>query len=75
MTPDNEPRLRTDDALAFDIGYALAKAGVVVKDRRRIEALRSIATDIVAHLRLCRWTFRQLPPPELHGSSQPRPED
>lgn len=65
-------RRQGEGDLALDIGFALAQAGVVTKGPRRIEECRRIAAAVVAHLKQCRWVWRRLPPPDLHGDSSPK---
>jgi hypothetical protein len=57
-----------DRELAHDIGYALAQSPYKVKSQR-IEALRYVAADVVAHLRLAGWMFHLRPPQPMHGPS------
>ena len=61
---------RIDDALTFDIGFGLKRAGL----KQPIEACRVIAARIVEHLKLARWQFSQREPDEPHGSSARRDE-
>jgi hypothetical protein len=60
-------RRDSDDDLAFDIGYALKRAGLKVD----IEQCRTIAARVVKHLRLARWQFRRRTPGPMHGSFKP----
>ncbi len=53
-----------DDALAFDIGYALERAGVKLP----IEACRALAGRVVEFSRLSRWEFRRRDPEPPHSA-------
>lgn len=61
--------------LALDIGFALAQSKLAAKGPRRIEECRRVAAAIVGHLKQCRWVWRRLPPPDLHGDSNPKSEE
>ena len=63
-------RRDSDEDLAFDIGYALKRAGLKLP----IEKCRMIAAHVVWHLRLARWQFTLREPDEAHGPSMPRDE-
>jgi hypothetical protein len=53
----------SEEDLAFDIGYALSRAGLKLD----IERCRAIAARIVAHLKLARWELRRRAPERPHG--------
>ncbi len=55
-----------DDDLASDIAYALWRSPFKVKKGQSIEFCRSVAREVVAHLRRCRWLFGRREPPKVH---------
>jgi hypothetical protein len=60
-----QDRRDTDEDLAFDIGYALWRAGVKLD----IAACRTIAARAIVHLKRSRWEFRRKEPERPHGSA------
>lgn len=63
-------RRDSEDDLIFDVQMGLRGSPL----RKEADA-RLIARKIVAHLKLCRWRWRRLPPEEMHGSFKPKPTD
>jgi hypothetical protein len=58
-----QDRRDSDDDLAFDLGYALWRAGLKLD----IAACRAIAARVIPHLRMCRWRFMRREPERPHG--------
>lgn len=55
-----------DKEIAFDIAMALSCSPLRVKKGQNMDVLRVIASDVVRHLKLCRWKIDRLPPAEPH---------
>src|SRR5262245_13877810 len=55
------------DALIFDLGYGLWRAGVKLP----IDECRRLGARVLDHLKLARWEFTRPPPAEPHGSALP----
>ncbi len=64
-----------DDKLAFDLGHALRRSGLLRKGTpaERDQQAGAAAQHIVAHLRMFGWRFEKAPPAPAHSTHDNRP--